>query len=442
MSQPRHVGTLLPLFTFQDPNNFLPQVKQFIDWLRETDQSYWQVLPINTQPQHEASPYSSYGIGLNIQPPASPIDPNVRHSYTYRFPWINQLALFQTLQQKFQTDEWWQWPDNYRNYNLTTLTDFITQNSQSITKHLDNQISAHLLWSEIKKYANANSIQIIGDLPFYVDRRSPLVWANQNLFIKPSHPNYQWTSGVPADSSYPRQVWNMPLYNWSNTSNLQLLWQTRLQHTKYLFDIVRIDHSIGFFHHGQINTQDPTQDQIVTSSGKPFLQALYQYSHDIDLQLIAEDITYFPSHELHQFLSQNQIPITKVFTQGQTENYLDHYFIDPNSYTNQIIIYTSNHDTPPLLPWLKDLHSDLFLQLTQIYNTPTNVSAENLAIQIRNKIINSNATIKIIPIQDWLLSSERINIPGQICKWQIPPWSTYHTVLKANNYNPLLAKIL
>ncbi len=435
MPQTNHIGTLLPLFAFQDSNKFITSAKQFIDWLAQTNQTYWQVLPINILPQHETSPYSSYGIGLNITHASTPIDSQTRQLFVDQFPWLNQLALFQTLQQKFQTDEWWQWPTQYRDYDLQTITDFISNNSQTFTHHLDEQISSHLIWSRIKTYANSKSIQIIGDLPFYIDRRSPLVWANQNLFMQPSNLNYPWTSGVPASSAYPRQVWNHPLYNWSDP-NLQLLWQTRLNHTKYLFDIVRIDHSIGFFNHGQMNIQDSSQDQIVLGLGQSFLQPLYQFTQNINLQLIAEDITDFPSQELHQFLTQNQIPITKVFTQGQTNDHLDEYFINPLTYTNQTIIYSSNHDTPPLLPWLKSLPPNLFFQLTNLYHTSDQITPESLAIQIRTQIINSNALIKIIPIQDWLLTEERINIPGQICKWEITPWSDYNSLLNEPNQTP------
>jgi 4-alpha-glucanotransferase len=35
-----------------------------------------------------------------------------------------------------------------------------------------------------------------------------------------------------------------------------------------------------------------------------------------------------------------------------------------------------------------------------------------MATTIRNKIIKSPAKIVIIPLQDWLLTTERINVPG------------------------------
>lgn len=46
----------------------------FLDWLKKTDQSVWQMLPLhetqlekNSIDRHIPSPYKSYGIGLNPQ---------------------------------------------------------------------------------------------------------------------------------------------------------------------------------------------------------------------------------------------------------------------------------------------------------------------------------------------------------------------------------------
>ncbi len=416
---PNSIGTLLPIFTFSRRKPLLPQAMEFIDWLGSNNQTYWQILPINTQPLREKSPYSGYGIGLSLPHQSEKsYSSQARKNFLTQYPWSRDLAIFMALRQQFKTDRWWRWPQGYRDYQPQALITFINQNPQEILHHLDAQISTHRLWQEIKAYAQSKSVEIIGDLPFYIDRRSPLVWSHQHLFVSRGQP-HSWTSGVPASSIYPRQVWNHPLYNWDNLNQQQHLWRLRLHHSSQLFDVLRIDHSIGFFHYGVIHTQDASQDTVSQGPGGKFFDFIYQTAHFYKLKLIAEDITDFNSLHLHHLLSTHHIPSSRVFTQGLTHGQLDPYFIDIDDYPQATAAYTSNHDTPPLVPWLESLSSEQYQQLAHAFESN---DLHHLARSIRTRVLDSNAQYKIISIQDWLLSSERINTPGTKGNWKITQW--------------------
>ena len=64
---------------------------------------------------------------------------------------------------------------------------------------------------EIKQYAAAGGVLIMGDLPFLVSRESADVWAHQNYFL------LNLSSGAPPDMYFAMgQKWGMPPYNWDN----------------------------------------------------------------------------------------------------------------------------------------------------------------------------------------------------------------------------------
>lgn len=425
-----HIGTLLPIFAF-DSNKLLQQSHQFIDWLKANNQSYWQILPINLQPLTEPSPYSSYAIGLQI-PLQSEISPKQRQVFLSRHPWIRDVSIFLALRDQFETDQHWTWPDEFKNYPPTHLIEFSLNHKLQIQQRIDQQIASHILWSQIKSYANSQGIHIIGDLPFYLDRRSPLVWANQSLFTN-IHPDSPWTSGVPASSNYPKQVWDHPLYHWENLKQLKYLWQLRLHHAKSLYDYLRIDHSIGFFHYGVMHKLDESLDHVSDGPGSKIFNFIYQTAQFYKLNLIAETVTDFEANQLNQSLAAYHIPDCRVFTQGFKNNQLDPYFTDCGKYPQLTVAYSSNHDTEPLVPWLESLPDEIWLELKHQLKLDPQTPAPDLAIAIRQQIIQSPAQIVIIPIQDWLLSDDRINTPGKKNTWQMTSWESLSKHLPLNN---------
>ena len=75
-------------------------------------------------------------------------------------------------------------------------------------------------WQKLKKYANDNQIEIVGDIPIYVAFDSADAWANPSLFQFDSENKPSAVAGCPPDAfSADGQLWGNPLYAWDYHKN-------------------------------------------------------------------------------------------------------------------------------------------------------------------------------------------------------------------------------
>ena len=66
---------------------------------------------------------------------------------------------------------------------------------------------------KLKKYANKNGIEIMGDMPIYCAYDSSDVWANPKMFQLDNRLNPTRVAGCPPDAfSADGQLWGNPLY--------------------------------------------------------------------------------------------------------------------------------------------------------------------------------------------------------------------------------------
>ncbi|CAF3187358.1 unnamed protein product [Rotaria sp. Silwood2] len=128
-----HISSLPSSYGIGD---FGPEAYKFIDFLVETRQKIWQILPIT--PTNSPSPYSN--------------------------------------------GTWADWPDSLRRHQSSALDDIRQQQKDRIQYHLFVQYVFHQQRFELKKYANDHHIKIVGDMPIYIDYDSVDVWAHADLF--------------------------------------------------------------------------------------------------------------------------------------------------------------------------------------------------------------------------------------------------------------------
>ena len=70
-------------------------------------------------------------------------------------------------------------------------------------------------WRELREYARARGVRIMGDLPIYVSHDSADVWANRQYFRLDAQGNPTVVAGVPPDYfSETGQLWGNPIYRW------------------------------------------------------------------------------------------------------------------------------------------------------------------------------------------------------------------------------------
>ena len=165
--------------------------------------------------------------------------------------WLVPYAAFSALRDKFQTPDFRQWgewatatdamldrlvsPDNVSNPLGLTYHDFAVHYFQQF--HLDKQLR------EATEYARSQGVALKGDLPIGIFRYSVEAWRQPELF------NMEAQAGAPPDDfSVTGQNWRFPTYNWAKMAeDGYAWWRGRLQHLARYFDVLRIDHILGFF---------------------------------------------------------------------------------------------------------------------------------------------------------------------------------------------------
>ena len=110
-------------------------------------------------------------------------------------------------------------------------------------------------WHSLKDYCESKGINIIGDLPIYVNYDSADVWANPEIFKLNDEKKPVFVAGVPPDYfSSTGQLWGHPVYDWAVLKETGYLWWIkRIEHNRSFFHMFRLDHFRGFVGYWKIH---------------------------------------------------------------------------------------------------------------------------------------------------------------------------------------------
>ncbi len=434
------VGTFIPLSALPK-NGTIEDGIQFLDWLEKMKQNAWQVLPLHethlekgSKTKHVPSPYKSYGIGLDpkygykTKSQILEINDEFIHFEKDNAFWLSDYALFCSLRDYFGTDLWTQWDKSAKFREPNALYKWEKKLITQIQSYKVTQWQLHKEFSVLRTQAEKKNIALIGDLPFYLPLQSPLVWANQNLFDINPDGSLSVISGVVrrADSPYGRQIWGHPLYNWQDLIITQAITKLFIKRIKYLaglFDVIRLDAINYLFRYCRINIANEHKDTVLNGPGETILKIILQTAKESNLSVFAEDAGAELT-KLQKALKDTDIPGIKIFRYAYN-NVLD-AFIDTytniTEYPENSFAYTTTHDTEPLVVWLATIPHERKVELAKRIGVPYEKEDSRLAKHIRKAIIQSPSKITIIPMQDWLLTKERINIPGTEKEVNDPNW--------------------
>lgn len=441
------VGTLVPLSALtsiksqkEDQGTFEVGTA-FLDWLKKTNQSAWQVLPLHqtqlekgSSTRRVPSPYKGYGIGLDpkyLSSSAKAQQPTKEEVVKFgeeNSYWIHDYALFAALTSHFGTDDWRKWDEELKNRRKEALSRWSRELKVDIYKHTVIQYQLHRSYKLLKTKAKSMKISLMGDLPFYVSVNSPLVWANQEAFQLKNGGEVERVSGVPhgVNSHFGRQVWGHPLYNWDiekGKSQALEFWYLRLRYMATLFDSIRIDHIIAFYRYGALNSKSKLKDMYLEGPGSPVLKKVIDYGRKCGLSIYVED-SGKNVKIVNEFLAELKIPGIKLFRFALDEltGMVVRKYADIASYPVDSVAYTTTHDTESLISYIKILTERQRLDLSEASKIPYSSDAFAFAERLRNGVISSPSRTVIVPIQDWLLTTDRINIPGTEKEVDDPNW--------------------
>ncbi|MDR0463083.1 MAG: 4-alpha-glucanotransferase [Pseudomonadales bacterium] len=417
------IATMLPLQSLTG----MEDAYLFLDWLKKNRQSGWLQLPIS---ENVGTPYRNFGIGVDGYFFDTRLKKDrqawmiTRDTFLQQNEsWIFDYALYKAISDFFGNDKWWEWPDEIKKRDRDNIHKLQRDLSTQIEGYLDEQYYLTNQLMLLKEEATKKDLLMIGDLPFYIDQKSSLVWANQHCFLLSSDGELRITSGVPKmkDEPFSEQVWNHPLYDWQDAGASEILrvFEQRLLYMSQIYDMVRVDHANGFFRYGAIYPKNPSWNKKIDGPGidaaTEFLSIVQKFNLGLFFEDIGSDTT-----KLEYFMKEYNIMGMKVMTLGiNTDATNDNGYENPalfnlKNYDGNCVAFSSTHDTATLFGWIRSLTPEAKLRLQMINGWgDNNLSDEQLAMKIREGLIESKAKMVVIPWQDWHLETFRYNVPGK-----------------------------
>ena len=267
-------------------------------------------------------------------------------------------------------------------------------------------------WAELKAYANARGIRIVGDIPIYVAYDSSDVWANRALFLLDKRDRPTAVAGVPPDYfAEDGQLWGNPLYNWRRMKQDGYAWWCeRMSFMMELFDGVRIDHFRGLESYFSIPAHETTARNGVWKKGPgmSFIRAIRPICEG--KLMIAEDLGDI-TPAVEKLVRDSGYPGMRVlqfaFLGDDGSPHL------PHNYDNNCVAYTGTHDNNTLLGYVWDQDDQTRRRLMKYCGYEGDWDACYNAVL--RTMFASHAGLLVLPVQDLLLfgSDTRINTPGR-----------------------------
>jgi len=431
---------------------------QFIDFLAETKQKIWQILPLGPV-GYGNSPYLGYSafagnpMFIDIQQlvtdrlisKSSVTDQHFKtkkvefqrveewklvlfreafESFQNNFQrykkeyntfidqhswWVDDYALFRSLKTKYTETVWNTWDIDLVNREKKALQEAINELHDEIDFHRFLQFIFFRQWHKLKTYANSKDVQIIGDIPLYVSLDSADVWANQDIFQLDEDSKPINVGGVPPDYfSETGQLWGNPVYDWERIAERDFdWWLARIQFNLHLFDQVRVDHFRGLESYWSVAADETTaiNGNWFAAKGHELFRKLMEQSKNMNI--IAEDLGVI-TPEVEKLRDDYGLPGMKVlqFAFGSDSENTNL----PHNYDSNFVVYTGTHDNDTTLGWFNSIEKKERKMLRRYLRG----NGKELVRQMIEYVCASSAMMAIIPMQDvlGLDSSARMNTPG------------------------------
>lgn len=452
---------------------FSKEAYDFVDWLKEAGQSYWQILPVGPT-SYGDSPYQSFSTfagnpyfidlealieegvltkaecdAVDFGNKADDIDykkmyegrylllrkayerSNISKNGEYqRFLadnrwWLSDYALFMAVKDRFGGVPWTEWAEDIRLRWKNAVEYYQRELYFDIEFQQYMQFVFYKQWMALKGYANRNGIKIIGDIPIYVAFDSADAWAHPELFQLDKNNLPTAVAGCPPDGFSPTgQLWGNPLYRWDYHKNTGYKWWiSRMEYCFRLYDVVRIDHFRGFDEYYSIPYGDETAKNGHWEKG-PGIDLFRSIQQAIgQREVIAEDLG-FMTDSVRKLVWESGFPNMKVlefaFDERDSTSANDYL---PHNYRENSVAYTGTHDNETIAGWWKSItkveREDARNYMCDYYTPDEEIYKPLISLAMR-----SASNLCIIPMQDYLGldNTARMNQPstvGKNWKWRL-----------------------
>lgn len=464
----RESGILFPIFSLASKFGIgciSKEAYDFIDFLKESGQGYWQILPIGPtgygdspyQPfsAFAGNPYficpetliekgyltwdeaNSYDFGSD----ETHVDYGMLYNNRYtllkvaynRFVekgvqeekeykdflknekfWIDDYCLFMAIKDKYEGASWLTWDDCDRLKEEKAMKAAKKELADKIDFYRFLQYEFNCEWQALREYAADKNIKIIGDIPFYVSLDGADAWSHPEAFQMDDNAVPTVVAGCPPDAfSATGQLWGNPIYDWVNRkAGGYEWWMKRLERSYNLYDVVRIDHFHGFSDYYAIPYGDETAEngKMHDGPGMDFFNTVEKKFGDLsDFKMIAEDLGTV-TKENQKLLEDSKIPGMKVLQYAFTS--WDSVYIT-HRHDKHCVVYTGTHDNTPSRAWIEEI-GEGDRGFVRRYINSMNSDYGAFVWDFIREAYRSVADLCIVPLQDYLVMGReaRVNAPG------------------------------
>lgn len=456
-----HITSLPSMYGIGDMG---PAAYGFADFLADTKQSLWQILPLNpTSPVYGNSPYSSFsafaGNPYLISPElmvkerlldsvdieSAPKFPSGKVDYTTALAfrermlsmayekaksdmifsgdferfcvkqayWLDDYCLFMSIKQHLDGAHWNRWPDELRDRSRSALDAYLERLKDKVQEERFRQYIFFRQWNALKIYCESRGIRIIGDIPIYINFDSSDVWSHPDVFRLDDEKRLLTVAGVPPDYfSATGQLWGHPVYNWDLLKETDYAWWIkRIRHNVDMFHMFRLDHFRGFIAYWEVAATETNavKGRWVEAPARDFFTVLLK--HFPCLPLIAEDLGII-TPDVRKVMDDFGFPGMKVLLFAFGEDLPSHPYA-PHNYVNHCVVYTGTHDNNTIRGWFRrEVDAEMRKRLFSYMGRE--VPEDEIHWDIIRLAMMSVADVVIIPMQDLLGMGEegRMNLPA------------------------------
>ena len=447
--------------------------RRFVDFLGASSQRFWQMLPVGP-PGYGESPYSAQStfagspllIGLDdlaaggfidaasLAPPSPLSDermdfvPMEAHRMArlreafQRFhgkpdgfggalsfaeftaeneSWLDDFALYRALKRAYGGGAWTGWDRDLRERRPAALEASRRELADEVAFEKFAQYVFDAQWTRLRAYASERGVALIGDVPIFVAHDSADVWQNPRDFFLDESGEPSFVAGVPPDYfSRTGQRWGNPLYRWKRMERSGYEWWiARLRSTLRRFDMVRLDHFIGFHRYWRIPASEPTAIHGRWMKGprrKLFDRAKAELG---SLPFIAEDLGEATAG-VYALRERYGFPGIKVLQFAFGDDPAGPSFL-PHNYERRAVAFTGTHDNDTTVGWFTDPggQGSRTPEQTEEERRTTlrylGTTGKEIHWDMIRAVLASVAGLALIPLQDVLGkgTEARMNRPGQ-----------------------------
>lgn len=421
--------------------NFGKAAYDFVDFLSEARQSFWQILPLNPigkgySPYQSESTFALNPLFIDLDALKkdgllSDADLPEKYANCRDVNYEEVVALYNSVLDiaykngyhalQSDIDEFaagQEWLADYAQFMALKEINgnaiwqkCVLKNSEEQAErrqyHCFVQYIAYSQYIELKKNANSKGVKIIGDIPIYVSEDSADVWSNPGEYCLDADGRAALRAGVPPDYfSAEGQLWGNPIYNFAEMrKNNFSWWRSRMKHALTLFDIVRIDHFRAFAAYWAVTGATAKEGRWVKSVGRELFKSLGDIiSPD---RIIAEDLGYI-TPAVEKLRREQGFAGMKVLQfafgkPGRRHKYL------PHNYPENCVAYSGTHDNDTLAAFVKRGGIEIE-NAKKYYKTCNSLLLCDIMLK---SLVRSKAAKVIFPAQDILCMAEgRMNTPS------------------------------